>query len=159
MVHRTHFARREDRGGIALLLTLLVIGKDIVGKLVGGRQLAAVDFGQLREVYGIVRLACGKMLVGQVIAQAVRVAHVAAKQRADRIELEAAFIGIREQREELVVFAHFARSFGCCMVIAGDGRVRCQNKRKGGTRSEGVTDEFHGGSPGNCSAAIGQAFA
>ena len=86
--------REAAQGDLGLVL------ERVVADPVVGAQAGAVDLSQPGEV-GLGRRLLGRVIgVGDVVAEPVAVAQVAAEQRLERIALEARLVGRGEQREQ-----------------------------------------------------------
>ena len=80
MIDRPHLGQRADFVGLAAQSRFLLILENIVGKLVGRRELAAVDLVEQREIELSVEPRSIEAGVGQVIAEPVGVRVVATEQ-------------------------------------------------------------------------------
>ena len=96
MIERTHHGQVHYFFRQALNRIILVLFENIIRDLVGGVQLGPVNAAELGQiVFGGFPLS-GKILIGDKIAKAVSIAHIAAKQRAQRVALQIRFIVGRE---------------------------------------------------------------
>ena len=106
MVDRTDHGQRHDFVGIALQRLLLVALEHVIGDLVGGAQLAAVDLHQRCQLCGFGGLFPGEIFVRNIVAELVGIALVAAEQRADRIALQVFLVALGEQGLHLLALGH-----------------------------------------------------
>ncbi len=72
----------------------------VIGDLVGGVELCAIDRGERLEVALVRRLVRGLRLIGEEVAEPVGIAQVAAHQRLDRLALEHRLIAVMEELEQ-----------------------------------------------------------
>ena len=125
MVDRADDGQRHHLVGIAFQRLLLVALEHVIGDLVGGAQLAAVDLHQRGQFGGFGGLFLGEIFVRNIVAKLVGIAFVAAEQRADRIALQTVLVALREQGLELLGLGHLR------LVVVLDRRCAGGGKRLG----------------------------
>ncbi len=103
MVHRPDPGQRQQVGLISAKRVRGRIFEHIIGELVSRIERGPVDGMERGKVMLGRRLLTGVIFVGDIIAEPVGVAHVAAKQGVERVALEAGLVAFLEQSEQLVV--------------------------------------------------------
>ena len=127
MVDRPLQLRLEDGRLHAFEVEAALPFEDVVGDALLGRQPGAVDPGKAGEIRLRRRPLARDISVGNIVAEPVGVAKVAAEQRLERVAPERRFVAVVEQLREPLALAHPGRRRGW----PGGGR------RRGGREAEG----------------------
>ena len=135
MVDRADDGQRHDLVRIALQRLLLVALEHVIGDLVGGAELAAVDLHQLCQFGGFRRLFLGEIFVRNIVAELVGIAFVAAEQRADRIALQIFLVASGEQGLHLLALGHLRGFVMLHRRGAGDGQRLGDGDAAGGEQA------------------------
>ena len=137
MIHRQQPVDRLDRRGIAAQIDLRLIAEHVIGELVDAGQLRPVDRLQRGEVGFEVALVARGRGIADVIAEAIRIAQVAAEDRTDRVQRQIAFVAVVKQALELHILRAIAGQRG--------GRRQClaEGRRGDGGEQQGRSKKTH----------------
>ena len=141
MVHRTHFGNGEQVRSKRLQRLSLIVFENVIGQLICFIEGAAVDLAKLAQIQFGIRPTGIAVFVGQIIAQPVGIAHVAAEQRAHRIEREATLVGILEQRKKRIMRGVLRSSRCRHLIRRGVSPGKLAGRGAGGERQSGSADE------------------
>ena len=103
MVDRPYLAGLEILRLITFQPVDLVIFEDVISQLVGGIELASVDRPKRRQFGHQRGFLARQIVVGDIVAELVGIAHVAAEQGEQGIALELRLVAVLEQLEQGVM--------------------------------------------------------
>ena len=132
MVDGSHVCQRKYFGRQASQRLFLIIFEHVIGNLVRRAECIAVDCAQVGQVFlrgGTLAVIIG---VSAEIADLVGITHVAAKQRTDRIALQAGFVFGSEKRSHPRTFGRNRLCGGRGLGIGGNAnwRKHCYGRKQ-----------------------------